>query len=546
MASMKKWVFFGSTRTKVNRVVVNCFENGLVKEEEDEDISTPINEEETLGVSDEKKMPPWGNLDIEVDGSLESSGDCTPSNSGRISCILEPRLHFLEERDEEILSKRVLSLSRLNKVRSAFDLYMSMEVSGLQPNLHACNSLISSLLRNGFLNEALKVFEMMKKKEMTTGHTYSLILKAVASIQGCDSALEMFMDLEGESRQRKDFDVIVYNTMISICGKANNWIQTEKMWRTLKENGHQGTTVTYGLLISIFIRCGQSELALDAYSEMIENRLEPTEDMMQAIISASTKEGNWSLALSVFKSMLNSGLSPNSIAYNSLINSLGKAGEIKLAFWVFDLMQSSGHKPDEYTWNALLSSLYRGNRYSDAIRLFESIKREQKSQLNSHLYNTALMSCQRLGLWDRSLQLLWQMEASGLAVSTASYNLVIDACEVARKPKIALQVYEHMVHKNCTPNTFTYLSLIRSCIWGSLWPEVEEILDSVTPDVSLYNAAIHGMCLRGKISSAKKLYMKMRDRGLKPDGKTRALMLQNLKRDSIRQRNRYPSRRRGY
>ncbi|MCL7027257.1 hypothetical protein MKW94_022040 [Papaver nudicaule] len=529
------------SRKKVNRVVLSHLEHELVDDEEGNSQMLIRNDERIVGLRDEMFfVPPWGNLDE----SLKSRANTVPTDSGRVSCILEPRLHFLEERDEEVLSKRILNLSRTNKVNSAFDLYMSMEVSGLQPNLHACNSLIACFLRNEFFGEALKVFELMKKNGVTSGHTYSLILKAVARVLGCDSAVEMFLELESESRLRKDFDVIVYNTMISICGIDNNWIVAEKIWRSLNKNGHQATAITYGLLVGIFMRSGQSELAIDVYNEMIENKLEPREDMMQAIISASTKEGNWSLALSVFKSMLDCGFSPNSVAYNSLINSLGKAGEIKLAFWVFDLMKSSDKKPDEYTWNALLNALYKGGRYSDALWLFESIKMKQKSQLNSHLYNTALMCCQRLGLWDKSVQILWQMESGGTVVSVESYNLVIDTCEVARAPKVALQVYEHMVHKSCMPNTFTYLSLIRSCIWGSLWPEVEQIVDTVPPDVSLYNAAIHGMCLRGKIMSAKKLYMKMRDSGLKPDGKTRALMLQNLKRDSVRLRKRFPTRRR--
>lgn len=51
----------------------------------------------------------------------------------------------------------------------------------------------------------------------------------------------------------------------------------------------------------------------------------------------------------------------------------------------------------------------------------------------------------------------------------------------------------------------------------------------VAPDGSLYNAAIQGASLRGKACLARKLYMKMQEIGLTPDGKTRALMLQNLR-----------------
>ncbi|KAK8586817.1 hypothetical protein V6N12_021341 [Hibiscus sabdariffa] len=387
--------------------------------------------------------------------------------------------------------------------------------------------LFSRLLRNGMLDDALRTFEFMKNNAIITGHTYSLMLKVIADSKGCDAALDMFAELEGGLRLEKGFDVIVYNTAISICGRLNNWVETERLWRRIQEKGYTGTQITYSLLVSIFVRCNQCELAFDAYNEMIRNGVEPRDDTMHAVINACAKEGRWDLALSIFRKMLNDGLKPNVVACNALINSLVKAGEIKLAFKIYDIMVSLGHKPDDFTWNSLLGALYRANQYADALHLFERI-RQRNSLVNLHLCNTALMSCQKLGSWYKALQLLWQMEASGLSVSTTSYNLVIGACETARKPKVALQVYEHMIHQKCVPDTFTHLSLIRSCIWGSLWDEVEEILERVPPDVSLFNAVIHGMCLRGKVESAKKLYFRMQESGLKPDGKTRALMLQNL------------------
>jgi pentatricopeptide repeat protein len=84
---------------------------------------------------------------------------------------------------------------------------------------------------------------------------------------------------------KKDFDAIVYNTIITACGEVNNWVGC-------------ATRVTYCLLVSNFIHSGQNELALDAYSEMVRNGFEPGNDtLMHAIISACTKEGKWKLAL---------------------------------------------------------------------------------------------------------------------------------------------------------------------------------------------------------------------------------------------------------
>lgn len=440
------------------------------------------------------------------------------------------KIHYLEERNEKILSERIIKLSRSNKVRSGLALYRSMEFCGLLPNLHACNSLLSCLLRNGRLHDAFKIFDFMKAKETVSGHSYSLILKAIASYRSCDAAMIMFEEAEREDGTKRYLDVVVYNTMIAAFGKVNNWVQAERMWRTLKKNCYVGTVVTYRLLICIFVRSGQNELALDAYKEMLQNGLSPCKDSLEAIIGACVREGQCEMGLSVFHSMINNGQKPSLTSCNALINSLGKAGKVEGSFKVYGLMKSLGHVPDAYSWNALLGALYSSNQHADALRLFESIRKEHKSVLNLHIYNTGLMCCQRLGLWDRALQLLWQMETNGLHVSVMSYNLVISACESARKPKIALQVYERMVQRTISPDTFTLLSLIRSFIWGSLWSKVEDILNC-RPDGSLYNAAIQGMCLRNQGDIARKLYMQMRKIGLKPDGKTRALMLQNLPKD---------------
>ncbi|KAL6498548.1 hypothetical protein OROHE_026489 [Orobanche hederae] len=424
----------------------------------------------------QKILPPWGDFS---DQELEDQNhlDDRPRIPTKTVDKTDGEMYYLEERNEEILSKRILRLSRSNKVRSALALYRSMVFSNLLPDSHACNSLIACLLRNGRLVDALKVFDLMKSSEIITGHTYSLILKAVASVQSRDAALRILEEAERDERTKKYIDVVVYNTMIAIYGKVNDWVQAERVWRNLQENGHVGTAVTYRLLICTFVRCGQNELALDAYHEMIQNRLSPHYDAMQAIIGACTREGKWDMALNVFQRMLDSEIKPSLITCNALINSLGKAARVELAFEVYGLMKSLGHSPDAYTWKALIGALNRADRHADALCLIENIKKEHRKVLNSHIYDTCLMSFQKLGLWERAIEMLWEMEVSGFPISVASYNLVIGACEVARKPEVALQVYEHMVRQKQSPDVFIRLSLIRGCVWGSLWDEVEKILE---------------------------------------------------------------------
>ncbi|XP_061344272.1 pentatricopeptide repeat-containing protein At3g29290 isoform X2 [Gastrolobium bilobum] len=493
---------------------------GEVEEEDHDDVEG--REEVDASFMARKELPPWG--EMVDDGHRDSrSVDATLSASKEMGLMNEHGALFLEEMDENVLSNRILVLSRTNKIRSAMEYFRSMQLSGLCPNIHACNSLMSSLVRNGWFDDCFKVFNFTRTRRITTGHTYSLILMAHAKSQGCCSALNFFRELENECDVGKDFDAIVYNTMISVCRKVDNWSEIERLWRSMKANGCAGTHVTYRLLINSFVHCDQSDLALCAYHEMVQNGFEPDSNALNAVISGCAKEGKWDSALSVFRKMLASELKPSLVACNALINSLGRARELKQAFQVFDTMKSLGHKPDAYTFNALLSALNKANMYREALWLFDKIERNQTSLFNIHVYNTVLMSCSKLGLWDRAIEILWQMEASGLSDLTISYNLVIRACEIARKPTTALQVYEHMVHQKCSPNIFTYLSIIRCYVCRDLWEELEEILNTM-PNAALYNAAVQEMCLRDKVKFANKVYTKMLETGLQPDVKTRVLM----------------------
>ncbi|KAJ3673913.1 hypothetical protein LUZ60_005905 [Juncus effusus] len=435
----------------------------------------------------------------------------------------------MEERDEKTLSKRLVTLSRSNKTRSAYELFLSMDASNLKPDSHACNSLLSSLLRNGLLPDALKVFDKMIHSEMATAHSYTLVLKALARIEGCNKALALFHKLEGVNNSTREFDIMVFNTMLSICARVKNWVESEKLWRKLSKSSLKGTLLTYDLLISTFVQCGCAELAFEAYHELVRIRLVPNENILKAIIATSTLEGNWELSLSLLNKMITSNIKPSLITFNSVINCLGKSGHAELAFRVYKILQLNNLQPDIYTINALLSALYRSNRYSKAIKLFQGVKKQGKIKLNLHVYNVVLMIFRKLGFWDRALQLLWEMERTGMEMHTESYNHVIYACEIACEPSVALRVYQHMVQRGCKTDNFTYLPLIRCCISGSFWTDLDEILKGIALDMSLYNTIVHELCSQDKIELARKIHVKMLKIGFKPDEKTKALILKHFR-----------------
>eukprot|EP00252_Welwitschia_mirabilis_P027200 TRINITY_DN9269_c0_g1_i1.p1 TRINITY_DN9269_c0_g1~~TRINITY_DN9269_c0_g1_i1.p1 ORF type:complete len:147 (-),score=18.58 TRINITY_DN9269_c0_g1_i1:133-537(-) len=128
------------------------------------------------------------------------------------------------------------------------------------------------------------------------------------------------------------------------------------------------------------------------------------------------------------------------------------------------------------------------------------------------------------------------MERLGMEIQASSYNLVIRACEVARKPEVAIEVYHHMKNVNCSPNAFTYLSIIRLCGKGSFWEELKQVIEEVSysrieQDPLMCDTLIQTLCSYGKIKWAKCLYQRMLRHGHHPNLKT-AFLVQNCNRRS--------------
>lgn len=58
-------------------------------------------------------------------------------------------------------------------------------------------------------------------------------MKAVTDAQGYHAALSMFDELERDNNVNISFDIVVYNTMISVSNEVKKWVETENIWRSL-------------------------------------------------------------------------------------------------------------------------------------------------------------------------------------------------------------------------------------------------------------------------------------------------------------------------
>jgi len=121
----------------------------------------------------------------------------------------------------------------------------------------------------------------------------------------------------------------------------------------------------------------------------------------------------------------------------ALITSYGRAGRCEEALRVLDAMRSAAAHPDRelpfpapdaISFSAALSAFERADRWRDALRLMQKMRRDGMTP-SVWGFNAAIAACQRGGAWLEALSLFEEMRARGVSPDEVTYGSLIVSLE---------------------------------------------------------------------------------------------------------------------
>ena len=212
------------------------------------------------------------------------------------------------------------------------------------------NSLLDGLFKSGKFDEALKVFEEMKKYEIKRSNsTYSILIKLYSKMNNAEKAVE------------------VYNQMIS-----------EKIKPTL---------ITYTAILQTLIKTKRIQNAVEIFQEILENKINPDQVLFNVIINGCVFNGrledackflfesfnaNVKLCADVYKNVLNNLLT------NKVINPTTK-NDISLR--VCKEINSRGLEIDYEIYHRIMKMVYR-SQGKNADYLIRKETEQYRSAIN--------------------------------------------------------------------------------------------------------------------------------------------------------------------
>ncbi|KAL0293043.1 UNVERIFIED_CONTAM: Pentatricopeptide repeat-containing protein [Sesamum calycinum] len=146
------------------------------------------------------------------------------------------------------------------------------------------------------LDEALKPWE-----RTLTNKERSILLQEQL---GWERALEIFEWFK--MKRCYEVNVIHYNIMFKILGKARQWCEVERLWGEMWKRGIKPINSTYGTLIDVYCKGGFRDLAIKWLELMNKSGMEPDEVTMGIVVQMYKKAG----ILRELKSFSRNGATP--------------------------------------------------------------------------------------------------------------------------------------------------------------------------------------------------------------------------------------------
>ncbi|KAF9596622.1 hypothetical protein IFM89_012745 [Coptis chinensis] len=377
---------------------------------------------------------------------------------------------------------------------------------------------------NGANKRISKVYRKIRTRtRRRSDDVVRLGLNGLTSIQDQDKKVGK------RKRARKgcyELNVIHYNIIIRILGKARKWVHVENLWNELQANGTAPTNSTYGTLIDVYSKGGLREEALLWLQRMNKQGMEPDEVTMGIVVQTYKKSGDFEKAENFFNNW-SSGkpingrgkiadtnntrsqplLTFSSYTYNTLMDMYGKAGQLQDASDTFSRMLREGIVPTIVTFNTMIHICGNNGKFEEVDSLIKQME-ELQCLPDTRTYNILISLHAKHHNITAAGIYFSKMKENGLKPDYVSYRTLLYAFSIRHMVGEAEDLISEMDEFDFEFDEYTHSALTRIYIEAGMlqksWSWFERYHPKGKMSSECYSASIDAFGEHGHILEAEK------------------------------------------
>ncbi|XP_010532596.1 PREDICTED: pentatricopeptide repeat-containing protein At3g23020 [Tarenaya hassleriana] len=410
---------------------------------------------------------------------------------------------------------------------------------------------------NGGLNWSGTVVKMHAKcstKGLNYGGCMPAILQALDSIEDVEEALSPWAENLGnkertiilkeqtrweraveifewfKSKDCYELNVIHYNIMLRILGKARKWKYVQNLWDEMAMKGIEPINSTYGTLIDVYSKGGLKVHALCWLGKMSKIGMHPDEVTTGIVLQMYKKARQLRNAEEFFKKWscgrdqgtgvftvkqnAESNAYLGAYAYNTMIDTYGKAGQIKEASDMFSRMLIEGIVPTTVTFNTLIHMYGNNGQFGEVTSLMKTMERLNCSP-DTRTYNILISLHAKNNDIQRADGYFREMKDSGFKPDLVSYRTLLYAFSIRHMVEKAEELIEEMDDKGLEIDEYTQSALTRMYIEARMleksWLWFQRFHFAGNMSSEGYSANIDAYGERGYLSEAERAFLCCRE-----------------------------------
>ncbi|KAL8113770.1 pentatricopeptide repeat-containing protein At1g51965, mitochondrial [Apium graveolens] len=291
-----------------------------------------------------------------------------------------------------------------------------------------------------------------------------------------------------------------------------------QVYGEMRGRGYVLDIFAYNMLLDSLAKDGKVDEARKVFTDMKRKHCEPDEYTYTIMIRMTGRLGKPDESLAIFQDMLSNGCSPNLIAYNTMIQVLSRSRMVDKTIFLFSKMMENDCRPNEFTYSLILNLLVSEGQLA---RLDEVVELSRK-YMNKSQYAYLVRTLSKLGHANEAHRMfcnMWNFHDYG---DRDAYLAMLESLCNAEKITEALELLSKIPEKGLSADTYMHnvvLSALGKSKQVSHLHDLYETMkrDGPLPDIFTYNILIASFGRARKVDEAVKVFEELENSNCRPD-----------------------------
>ncbi|CAN7099250.1 unnamed protein product [Brassica rapa subsp. narinosa] len=300
----------------------------------------------------------------------------------------------------------------------------------------------------------------------------------------------------------------------------------------INQAGIAANIITYNLLFQAYLDVKKPELALEHYKLFVDNApLNPSVATFRILVKGLVDNEKVEKAMEIKEEMGVRGFIADPVVYSYLMIGCGKGSDGGGVLNLYEELKEKlgGFVEDGVVYGPLMKGYFLKEMEEEAMECYEEVLGEEsKVKMSAVGYNYVLEALRENGKFDEALKLFESMKKEHkpprrLALNLGSFNVVVNGYCGEGKFEEAMEVFRGMGEFRCSPDTLSFNNLMNQLCGNGLLAEAEKLYiemddkNKVKPDEYTYGLLMDTCFKEGKIDEGAAYYKTLAESSLRPN-----------------------------